>query len=75
MNSISEIVTAVGRVNMRTKLNISDTAISNALARNVFPPRWYRLLRDECDVLGVECSMDYFSFTPAQETSGGRSDD
>lgn len=67
MASVSEIVAAVGRANLREKLGVSDTAISNALSRKVFPPKWYRLLKSECEAINVDCPMDLFSFTPPTE--------
>lgn len=63
MTSVSEIVGAVGRANLRNKLGVADTAISNALTRRVFPPKWYRLVKSECEIIGVKCPLDLFSFT------------
>ena len=63
MTTVFEIVDAVGRANLRDKLGVSDTAISNALSRKRFPSKWYRLVNSECLSLGVECPMDLFSFS------------
>lgn len=67
MTSVSDIVSAVGRAKLRLKLGVSDTAISNALARRVFPSKWYRVIARECEGLEVECPLDLFNFAADAE--------
>lgn len=63
MSTVSEIVLQIGRANLRFRLGVSDTAISNALSRNKFPSKWYRVMLSECEKAGLDCPMDLFSFT------------
>jgi hypothetical protein len=62
MTCISDIVSAVGRAGLRKKLDVSDTAISNALSRGLFPAKWYRIIHGECEAIGIDCPMAMFSF-------------
>jgi hypothetical protein len=47
---------------MRAAIGVTDTSISNALARGVFPASWYRALLAECEGSPDACSLDLFSF-------------
>ena len=62
MMAIPDIVAAIGRAKLRDTLGVSDAAISNAIARRAFPPKWFLLIKAQCDTLGIECPTVLFSF-------------
>lgn len=62
MTAVSDIISAIGRTKLREKLGVTDSAISNALARSVFPPKWYRIVKEECEEVDAECPLDLFGF-------------
>ncbi|WP_146589936.1 hypothetical protein [Puniceibacterium confluentis] len=62
MTVASDIVSTVGRKNLRTALAVGDTAITNALARGSFPARWYLVVQSECAKHGMECPSSLFGF-------------
>lgn len=69
MTIASDIVAAVGRKNLRDRLSVGDTAITNALTRGCFPARWYLVVKAECDSLGLECPESLFGFVSAHGVS------
>jgi hypothetical protein len=70
MTCTSDILAAVGRANLRKKLGVSDTAISNALSNGIFPAKWYLIVSSECTAINLDCPLALFSFSeaaPAEE--------
>ena len=60
--SVKSICDAIGRKKLADALAVGMSAISNACSENVFPARYYAVVKAECDVAGVACPLSLFSF-------------
>ncbi len=67
MSSISEICDTIGRKRLAQALGVGRTQVSNAAVADVFPARWYAVVKALCDAEGIECPLTLFSFIAAPE--------
>lgn len=61
-SSVEKICDAIGRKNLIAKLGISKAAIANAVSAGHFPTRWYQVVKQECEGLGIACPDELFNF-------------
>ena len=45
-------------------MEVSDTSCNPSMKRRIFPAKWYGVVSAECRIIGVNCPLDLFSFTP-----------
>lgn len=64
--SVVLICDQLGRKAMSHALGVRPSAISNAVAENCFPSKWYLVVKGLCEQRGLECPDDLFAFaTPS----------
>ena len=68
MSTVEEICDKVGRVNLAARLGVTKAAITNAISDDVFPSRWYRVVKEECNAFGINCPIDIFGFRKPKST-------
>lgn len=62
MVTVRTICDEVGRIPLAQSLNVSKSAITNAIAAGKFSPRWYRVVSKICADKGLDCPDDLFDF-------------
>lgn len=60
MVTARDIADRLGRKNMAERLEVGETAVSNAVVRGWFPATWSYLLNEMCGEQGVECPPALF---------------
>ena len=76
MPNIKDICDAIGRKTLREKLRLeSKSSISNAIAAQKFPSDWYRVVKAECESVGLECPMSMFNFKSPSPNASNRATD
>lgn len=67
MKTAHDIVQLIGHRNLADMLGVVDTAVSNAVARGMFPAKWYRIVKSECVKIDVDCPDELFNFLEYSE--------
>ncbi|PTE19932.1 hypothetical protein C5F48_20295 [Cereibacter changlensis JA139] len=62
MTTVSQICDLIGRQTLAHELRVGRTAISNAAVDGRFPAKWYVVVKQHCDALGVACPTELFRF-------------
>lgn len=62
--TVAEICDQVGRRVVAKACGIGLTAVSNAVVTNVFPAKWYLVVKRLCERADIECPDTLFSFAP-----------
>lgn len=60
MMTSSEFADALGRAEIAKATGVGLTAVSNAVVRGWFPPRWFAAVKTLADAQGVECPVELF---------------
>ena len=60
MITARDIADRLGRRNMADRLEVGETAVSNAVVRGWFPATWSYLLTQMCGEEGIECPPALF---------------
>jgi hypothetical protein len=60
--SVTQICLAVGRLEIREKLSLSKSSLSNAESAGLFPSSWYLGIAELCEAAGVDCPDTLFSW-------------
>lgn len=62
MDTVQTLIDAVGRDALAARLNVTQSAVSNALARGKMPASWYRTVKEMTDAAGAECPLVLFNW-------------
>ena len=62
MTSVKHIVDGIGRDVLCQELEVGKAAVSDAVAADQFPARWYRVVRRLGVSAGIPCPDDLFGF-------------
>jgi len=62
MMTVIEIVEVIGRAHLASRLDVGRAAISNAISDEIFPAKWYRIVKSECDQAEISCPLSCFNF-------------
>lgn len=62
MKTSSDICDVIGRQRLAALLGVTKAAITNAASEGTFPPRWYRVIKAECEAKGEDCPPELFRF-------------
>jgi len=57
-----DIIDHIGAAHIQSLVRVGPHAIRKAREVGRFPAGWYRVIKTECDRLGIECPMALFSF-------------
>lgn len=60
--TVAAICDRIGRKVVADRLGVGKTAVSNAVAENQCPARWYIELQVLCREHGMECPVHLFNF-------------
>lgn len=69
MKTVQDIVLELDRAMLRDELQVGDTAISNAVSRNVFPAKWFDVVEKMCASKEIECPRSLFAFVGNRGTA------
>lgn len=59
---IRELLSKIDVAAFMRRLNAVPPALSNAKAAGRFPAAWYAVVKHECDLVGIECPLELFTF-------------
>lgn len=62
MMTVEKICDEVGRKKLANALNVTKSAITNAISAGKFSPRWYRVVSALCADKGIQCPDALFGF-------------
>lgn len=62
MMKVSEICDKLGRRHLAERLGVGLTAVGNAAVAEIFPAKWYSVVKGMCLEAHIDCREDQFSF-------------
>lgn len=66
---VADICDLLGRKAIAEAVNVRTTAVSNAVAVNCFPSKWYLIIKAMCDARNHSCPSELFSFERAADAA------
>ena len=60
MTNARKIADTLGRKAIAERLDVGETAVSNAVVRGWFPATWSKLLEQMCEDAGIDCPPAVF---------------
>ncbi len=69
MTTAKDIVDALGRPEIQQKLGIGTQSVTNCIAGNEFPARYYGGMKELADARGVELPLDLFNWRRAEDAA------
>jgi len=62
MTKARDIVSAIGRKEIRQALSVGETSISEALSKGKFPSGWYAIIKDLGEARDIEVPRELFNW-------------
>lgn len=64
METVRDIVAALGQKAVAEALGVGRTAVGNAVSRGRFPAAWYSVITKMCEARGMAAAPDLFGMVP-----------
>lgn len=65
--TVAQICEAIGRDAIARSVDVKPNSVSNAIADNRFPARWFIAVKELCDAAGMPCPAHLFHFAGVSE--------
>lgn len=70
MSIPTRIIEAVGTRRIAARVGVVETAVINAKRKPLLPGRWYAPVKELCDEDGIDCPIEAFNWSRAENEAG-----